>query len=44
MLWQSSYAEMYFPKMHWPDFSKKELDKAIDIYNDRDRRYGGVKK
>ena len=41
MLWQSSYAELYFPKIYFPDFDKKELDKALDEYNIRNRRFGG---
>ncbi len=43
MLWQLAYAEMYFPDVLWPDFSKKDLIDAIDYYNSRDRRYGGIK-
>ena len=41
MLYQLSYAEMYFPKVFFPDFNKDEFEKAIDCYNDRDRRFGG---
>ena len=44
LLWQISYAELYFTKTHWPAFTKKELDKAILDYSKRDRRFGGVKK
>ena len=43
LLWQLAYSEFYFTEVHWPDFSKKELEKAIEHYNRRDRRYGGVK-
>lgn len=43
LLWQLAYAEFYFTPVPWPDFDKKELLKAIEAYNDRDRRYGGVK-
>lgn len=43
LLWQLAYAEFYFADVHWPDFTKEELAKAIDAYNRRDRRYGGVK-
>lgn len=43
LLWQLAYAEFYFTDVHWPDFSKAELEKAIEHYNKRDRRYGGVK-
>ena len=44
MLWQMAYAELYFTDTLWPDFDEKEMDKAIDSYNKRDRRFGGVKK
>lgn len=43
LLWQLAYAEFYFADVHWPDFTKEELIKAIEAYNARDRRYGGVK-
>ncbi len=43
LLWQLAYTEFYFVSVHWPDFSKEELVKAIEDYNNRDRRYGGVK-
>lgn len=43
MLWQIAYSEMYFCSVPWPDFTKEELEKAIEAYNSRDRRYGGVK-
>lgn len=42
MLWQLAYAEFYFTDVLWPDFDKKELKKAIDFYQNRDRRFGGV--
>lgn len=42
MLWQMAYAELYFTDVLWPDFDEKELDKAIDSFNKRDRRFGGV--
>ena len=42
MLWQLAYTEFYFTDVLWPDFNKEELQKAIDYYNKRDRRYGGV--
>ena len=44
LLWQNSYAEFYFPKTYFPDFTEKDFDDAILIYNKRDRRYGGIKK
>lgn len=42
LLWQLAYTEFYFTDVLWPDFSKKELEKAIEQYNKRDRRFGGV--
>ncbi len=43
LLWQMAYTEFYFTDVLWPDFTKEELEKAIEQYNARDRRYGGVK-
>lgn len=43
LLWQIAYSELYFCPVPWPDFSKEELEKAIADYNNRDRRFGGVK-
>ena len=43
LLWQLAYSEFYFTDVLWPDFTKEELAKAIEAYNDRDRRYGGVR-
>ncbi len=43
LLWQLAYSEFYFTDVPWPDFSKEELAKAIEQYNKRDRRFGGVK-
>lgn len=42
MLWQSSYAEYIFPKTYFPAFTTKEFDLAIEEYNSRERRFGGV--
>ncbi len=42
LTWQSAYSEFYFDNVLWPDFSTKDLDKAIDEYNRRNRRFGGV--
>lgn len=42
MLYQCAYSELYFPKIFWPDFSEKEFDKAIYVYQSRARRLGGV--
>lgn len=43
LLWQLAYAELYFPKAPWPMFDKKELLKAIDNFQKRNRRFGGLK-
>lgn len=43
MLYQASYAELYFPKTYWPDFNKEELYKALIEYQNRDRRFGNIK-
>ena len=43
MMYQASYAEFYFPKVYFPDFTSEEFDKAILEYNKRNRRFGGVK-
>lgn len=43
MLFQSAYSELYFPKIHWPDFDEKQLKKAIIEYQSRERRFGDVK-
>ncbi len=40
LLWQLAYTEFYFTPVAWPDFSKEELEKAVEAYNSRDRRYG----
>jgi len=43
LLWQLAYSEFYFTDVLWPDFTKEDLVKAIEYYNGRDRRFGGVK-
>ncbi len=43
LLWQSSYAELYFPEVLWPDFDEEEFDRAMEEYGRRDRRFGLVK-
>ena len=40
MLWQASYAEMYFPQTMWPDFREEAFAKALEVYSERERRYG----
>ena len=42
LLWQAAYAELYFTDTLWPDFSKKDFEKAINEFNNRNRRFGGV--
>ena len=41
LLWQLAYSEIYITDVYWPDFDEKELDKAIESYNKRERRFGG---
>jgi len=43
LLWQLAYSELYFPKVPWPAFNKKELLKAMDSFKKRNRRFGGLK-
>ena len=43
LLWQLAYTEFYFTDVPWPAFNKQELVKAMEKYNERDRRYGGIK-
>ncbi len=43
LMWQLAYTEFYFTDVAWPDFNKAEFEKAIAKYNQRDRRFGGVK-
>lgn len=43
LLWQLAYSEFYFTDVLWPDFDKSELEKAVEFYQTRDRRFGGVK-
>ena len=43
LMWQASYTELYFTDALWPDFNKEELDKAIEAFGARDRRFGLVK-
>ena len=43
LLWQIAYSEFYITDTLWPDFDEKEIDKAIESYNQRERRFGGVK-
>ncbi len=43
LLWQLAYTELYFTDVPWPAFGREDLEKAIEYYYTRDRRYGGVK-
>ena len=43
LLWQLAYTELYFTPVAWQDFTKDELLKAVEAYNHRDRKYGGIK-
>ena len=43
LLWQLAYSEFYFTDVAWPDFTKEELEKAVEAYNGRDRRFGLIK-
>ena len=42
LLWQLAYSEFYFTDVPWPDFHTEELERAIEAYNKRDRRFGGL--
>ncbi len=42
LLWQLSYAELYFPNKYWPDFKEEDFKKAVNIYQKRNRRFGGI--
>ena len=43
LLWQLAYSELYFTKKFWPEFDRKEMFKALDNFQKRNRRYGGIK-
>lgn len=42
LMWQSAYSEFYFTRVLWPDFGKKELERALSAYSQRKRRFGGL--
>ena len=42
LLWESAYAELYFTDIFWPDFSKENLEEAVDEFNQRNRRFGSL--
>ena len=43
LMWEAAYSEFYFTDVHWPDFNEEELQKAVYTYQNRDRRFGGLK-
>lgn len=43
LLWQIAYTELYITELTWPDFDESELEKALNTYMKRDRRFGGLK-
>ena len=43
MLWQAAYTEFYFTEVLWPDFRKNDFDKALESFNNRQRRFGKLK-
>ena len=44
LLWEMAYSELYISDVMWPDFGREELAEALDSYNNRNRRFGGVEK
>ena len=42
LIWQGAYSELYVTSVYWPDFDREELQKALDTFAKRDRRYGGL--
>jgi undecaprenyl diphosphate synthase len=42
LIWQSAYSEYYFTKVLWPDFGKKDMDRALEAFSRRNRRFGGL--
>jgi undecaprenyl diphosphate synthase len=42
LLWQLSYAELYFTRKYWPDFRKKDFQEAVKVYQKRERRFGRI--
>ncbi len=43
LMWQAAYSEFWFDNINWPDFSERDMERAILAYQNRDRRFGGVK-
>lgn len=44
MLWELAYAELYFTSKYWPDFNERDMEEAIKSFQNRDRKFGGLKK
>lgn len=42
LMWQLAYTEFYFTEVHWPDFSAEDLERAIEKFNGRNRRFGAI--
>ena len=42
LIWDLAYSEFYFTDVYWPDFDKKQLRHAVEVYSQRQRRYGGI--
>ncbi|MES0329651.1 MAG: undecaprenyl diphosphate synthase family protein, partial [Dehalococcoidales bacterium] len=42
LLWQSAYSEYYFSDILWPDYNRHEIEKALNVYSQRKRRFGGL--
>jgi undecaprenyl diphosphate synthase len=42
LIWQAAYSEYYFTEVLWPDFGRKEIEKALLVYSQRQRRFGGL--
>jgi undecaprenyl diphosphate synthase len=43
LIWQGAYSEWYFTPTYWPDFDKEELNRALEEFRNRERRYGRVR-
>ena len=41
LLWQLAYTEFLFVDKHWPDFSEEDIDMAIEVFQKRNRKFGG---
>ena len=43
LMWQAAYSELYFTSVLWPDFTKEDLHRALEVFGKRERRFGGIK-